>query len=146
MQFTSGQQTYIDNLIKAKYGEAYAKAEQKYQDALEQAAEAKLEPLKARLTEAHDKLRVMEIRSAASAHGAINAEQVAQLLDSFIRADDSGSLFVFDGDGERRYNRDGSPLSVQTAVKDFLDDNPHMVKSQPAGGSGTSNQNFLGLV
>lgn len=138
MRFDEQQQAYIDTLIKAKYTEAYAKAEQKYQDALEQATEAKLEPLKARLDEAHGKLRIMEIRSAAAEHGAVNASQVAALMDGSIKVDDSGSLFVIDGEGERRYSKDGAPLSVGQAVQSFLDENPHLAGRRASTGAGSA--------
>lgn len=138
MEFTSEQQTFIDGLISRKYSEAFQKAQQ----VLTETAEAKYKTM---LTEAHDKLRIMAIESAAAEHGAVDASQVAALMDGSIKVDDSGSLFVVDGEGERRYNRDGAPLTVKDAVADFLVNNPHLAGRRASTGAGTSNQDFLGL-
>ena len=141
MNFDKRQQMHIDNLIKAKYTEAYNKA----QLTLPALVGEKLEPLNLKLREAYDKLRVQSIETAAAHLGAHAPEQVAKLLDEQIKVDVSGAVFVVDDKGERRYSKDGAPLSVQAAVKGFLDANSHMVK-RPLSVSGSQGSWFGRLL
>lgn len=137
MKFDDQQQAYIDRLISARHAEISAKAKANYDSMLAEATAAALKPLKARLQEAYGKLRITELKAAASEAGAVDALQVAALLDGLIRVDDTGSLFVVDGEGERRYAKDGSPLTVKEAVADFLFLNPHLTGPRPLTGTGS---------
>lgn len=137
MKFDDQQQAYIDRLISARHAEISAKAKASYDAMLAEATAAALKPFKASLQEAYGKLRVTELKAAASEHGAVDASQVAALLDGLIRVDDTGSLFVVDGEGERRYAKDGSPLTVKEAVASFLFENPHLTGPRALPGSGS---------
>lgn len=132
MNFDKRQQMHIDNLIKAKYTEAYNKA----QLTLPALVGEKLEPLNLKLREAYDKLRVQSIETAAAHLGAHAPEQVAALMDDFVKVDDGGVFFIVNEGGERRFNRDGAPLTVKEAVAEFLDNNQHLVKAPGSTGAG----------
>ena len=71
--------------------------------------------------------------NAASRNGAVNPEQVVQLLKSNTRLNDDGQAEVLDKDGTVRYNDSGVPMSVDELVSDFLTANPHFVKASPSG-------------
>lgn len=137
MKFDDQQQAYIDRLISAKYAEISQRAKANYDSMFTEATETALKPLKARLQEAYGKLRITELKAAAADHGAVDASQVAALMDSSIGADDTGSFFVIDTDGQRRYSPDGSPLTVNEAVASFLSENPHLAGPRPLTGSGS---------
>ena len=71
--------------------------------------------------------------NAASQSGAVNPQQVVQLLKGQTRLNEEGQVEILDSDGTVRYNDTGSPLSVNEYVSDFLTANPHFVKASPSG-------------
>tara|TARA_A100001391_G_scaffold16192_2_gene9077 strand:+ start:1628 stop:2338 length:711 start_codon:yes stop_codon:yes gene_type:complete len=78
--------------------------------------------------------------NAASTMKAINPDQVTQLLRDRIKMSDTGEVEVVDPrSGQARYTEKGAPMSVQDAVKEFLNSNPHFVAGGPAGGGSQSN-------
>lgn len=86
--------------------------------------------LEEQLKQAREKLRVVMIENAAASSGAIVPAQIAILLDAFVKTDDTGSVFVINAEGQRRFDRNGAPFSVHSAVKEYLDRNPHMKKNE----------------
>lgn len=70
--------------------------------------------------------------SAAAASRAINAEQVKTLLAPNVRLNDSGDVEVVDSKGAVRYDDNGSPLTVDQLVNEFLTANPHFVAPTPS--------------
>lgn len=89
-----------------------------------------LTALETRLTEARDKLRVSTIEAVAATSDAVSPAQVAILLDTFVKVDDAGILFVINAEGQRRYSKDGAPFSVQAVVQEFLALYPYMKKTR----------------
>lgn len=89
--------------------------------------------LEAQLAEARDKLRVSTIEAVAATSDAVVPAQVAILLDTFVKVDDAGILFVINAEGHRRYARDGAPFSVQAVVQEFLALYPYMKKTRLKG-------------
>lgn len=85
--------------------------------------------LEAQLAEARDKLRVSTIEAAAATSDAVSPAQVAILLDTFVKVDGAGILFVINAEGQRRYSKDGAPFGVQAAVQEFLALYPYMKKT-----------------
>ena len=81
--------------------------------------------------------------SAASSRGAVNAEQVAQLLRNQVGLDETGRPVVYDKNKSVVYDPESSePKTLQSLVNEFLDANPHFLKSGPSGVSsngGTGN-------
>lgn len=72
------------------------------------------------------------ILSAAAQHGAVNAEQVRQLLSNNVRLNADGEVEVVDATGSVRYTDSGSPLGVSDLVQEFLNANPHFKASTPS--------------
>lgn len=81
------------------------------------------------LKQAREKLRVVMIENAAASSGAVAPTQISTLLDAFVKTDDTGSVFVINAKGQRRFDRNGAPFSVHSAVAEFLEKNPHMKKT-----------------
>jgi len=94
--------------------------------------DAEINSYKAKL---HTTLVDTALLSAANQNGAINANQVAELLKNNVRLSDDGSVEIMDG-GAPRYNDKGDPLTVNEAVQEFLTVNPHFVRAT-SGGSGS---------
>lgn len=72
----------------------------------------------------------------ASAQKAINPQQVVSLLKNQVRLNDAGGVDVVDSNGQVRYDDNGTPLSPNALIKEFLNANPHFVTAGPSG-SGT---------
>lgn len=77
--------------------------------------------------------------SAAAQHGAVNAEQVRQLLSQQVRLNTDGDVEVVDTTGNVRYTDNGQPLAVSDLVREFLDQNPHFKAATPATTNTKSN-------
>lgn len=72
--------------------------------------------------------------NAASTRGAVNAEQVAQLLRNQVGLDETGRPVVYDKNKNVVYDADtAEPKSLQSLVNEFLDTNPHFLRSGPSG-------------
>ena len=77
--------------------------------------------------------------NAASSRKAINAQQVAALLRGKVRLGDTGEAEVLDDNGSVKYTDDGTPMTVDQLVDDFLKANPHFVSAGPSGSGSQSN-------
>jgi hypothetical protein len=75
---------------------------------------------------------------AASSKKAINPQQVARLLKDQIRLSTTGEVEVLDDNGSVRYNDQGTVMSVEELVGEFLNNNPHFVTAGPQGTGSTS--------
>lgn len=72
--------------------------------------------------------------TAASQRGAVNAEQVAQLLRNTVGLDETGRPVVYDKDRNVIYDSEtAEPKTLASHVNEFLDGNPHFLKSGPSG-------------
>lgn len=85
--------------------------------------------LEEQLKQTWERLRVATIERAAALTGAVAPTQISTLLDAFVKTDDTGSVFVINTEGQRRFDRNGAPFSVHSAVAEFLEKNPHMKKT-----------------
>lgn len=79
--------------------------------------------------------------SAANRGKAINAEQVANLLRANVSMTEDGAVEVVDANGVSRYDEQGSPMTPDALVDEFLSSNPHFVAATPAG---TGSQSSIG--
>lgn len=70
--------------------------------------------------------------SAAAQYKAVNPQQVVQLIRQQVRLGENGQAEVVDSNGHVRYNDQGSSLSVDALVQEFLQSNPHFVSAAPA--------------
>lgn len=77
-----------------------------------------------------------ELMNASAKHNAVSPDQVSTLLKRNIRLSEDGTVEVTDNKGVVRYNDKGELLTVDQAVSEFLNANPHFVRAQ-SGGSGT---------
>jgi hypothetical protein len=67
---------------------------------------------------------------AAARYDSVNPAQVRQLLSSKVRLNETGEeVEVLDDNGNVRYNDQGSLLTVDDFVKEWLDLNPHFRKA-----------------
>jgi len=73
------------------------------------------------------------ILNAASSRKAVNPQQVVRLLKDQIRLNDRGEVEVLDDQGVVRYSDNGSQMSVEELVGEFLSANAHFVQAGPAG-------------
>lgn len=71
--------------------------------------------------------------TSASNNNAVQPEQVVSLLKGQTRLSDDGSVEILDKNGVVRYNDDGTAMSVDNLVSEFLTANPHFVKASPNG-------------
>ena len=92
-----------------------------------------------------DELRKVKVDgallSAASRGKAINAEQVANLLRANVRMSEDGAVEVVDTNGTARYDEQGSPMTPDALVDEFISGNPHFIAATP---SGTGSQSSIG--
>ena len=71
--------------------------------------------------------------NAASQNNAVQPEQVVSLLKGQTRLSEDGSVEILDNTGTVRYNDDGTAMTVNGLVSEFLTANPHFVKASPSG-------------
>jgi hypothetical protein len=64
---------------------------------------------------------------AAARYKAVAPEQVKALLSNNVRLNELGEVEVVDSKGAVRYDDSGSPIGVDTLVREFLDSNSHFV-------------------
>lgn len=64
---------------------------------------------------------------------------MVQLLKNQVRLNESGDVEVVDAKtGQTRYGEDGTHLTIDSLVKEFMTANPHFVAAGPAGSGTTS--------
>jgi len=147
MDFTTDQQAHIDKLISKKYAEAMTKAEGKAAEQLS-AAEAKhaeetltlraeVEKLQATQGGNTTRLRQALIKAEIAQLNAVNVTQVMKLINENIIIGEDGELEVMDDAGNAKFDDEGKPYRVTEFIKEFLDDNPHLVNARPSRGAGS---------
>lgn len=67
--------------------------------------------------------------NAAAKFKSVSPEQVQSLLAQRVRLGENGEAEVIDESGAVRYDDSGTPLRVETFVKEWLDSNPHFVQA-----------------
>lgn len=76
---------------------------------------------------------------AAARYRAVNPEQVKALIRNNLRLGAEGEVEVLDREGKVRYDDSGRPLSVDSFVQTWLQENPHFVQATPSTTSSRSN-------
>ena len=76
---------------------------------------------------------------AAARYRAVNPEQVKALIRNNLRLGAEGEVEVLDREGKVRYDDSGRPLSVDSFVQAWLQENPHFVQATPSTTSSRSN-------
>ena len=78
------------------------------------------------------------VLNAASGRKAVNPQQVVRLLKDQIRLNDAGEVEVLDDRGSIRYNENGTAMTADELVNEFLSTNPHFVTAGPMGSGSQS--------
>ena len=81
----------------------------------------------------------MPLLNAAAKMKAVNPEQVQTLLKHNVRLNEEGEAEVLDSTGAVRYNDNGTPLSVESYVQEWLHGNPHFLSATPSTTNTKSN-------
>lgn len=79
------------------------------------------------------------ILDAAARFRAVAPEQVKALIRNNLRLSPDGEPEVVDREGKVRYDDQGRPLSVDSFVQEFLQQNPHFVQPTPSTTATRSN-------
>jgi hypothetical protein len=79
------------------------------------------------------------IVDAAARYRAVNPEQVKALIRNQVRLNQDGEVEVLDEKGVVRYDDSGKPVSVDSFVQSWLQNNPHFVSAAPATTNTRSN-------
>lgn len=147
---------YEAKLAKLESTNANGKAGKSYTqedlDAILERREAEKRAQFAELEQAHQavqdkaakmlaKERRAAIVAAAAKHKAVDAADVADLLERHIAHDDDEALIVLDERGKPRLGPKGSPLTVDEFVKTFLDTKPHLKQGTGTTGAGSFSVN-----
>jgi hypothetical protein len=77
------------------------------------------------------------IAKASARHNAVKPDQVIQLIRHGVGLDDSLNPYVIDKDGSARIGEGGRNMSIDAFVKEFLDENPNLVRGSQNAGSGS---------
>lgn len=73
--------------------------------------------------------------SAAAEIGAINAQQVARLLQSNVKLDEQRRVVVLDDNGDP-WLKGGRGISIADLMEKFAEDNPHLFKAKQGAAAG----------
>jgi len=76
--------------------------------------------------------------NAASSKQAVNPQQVVSLLKNNIRLNDVGEAEIIDAEGNVRYTDNGTAMTADELVGEFLSQNPHFVAAGPSGSGSQS--------
>jgi len=79
------------------------------------------------------------IMDAAARYRAVNPAQVKALVRNNVRLNSEGDVEVLDDKGSVRYDDSGKPLSVDSFVQSWLQNNPHFVSAGPSTSASRSN-------
>ena len=80
-----------------------------------------------------------QLINSASVNGAVNPEQIKELLKNNVQLNAEGRVEILDKDKTPRYNSQGELLTVDEAVKEFLTQNAHFQAATPSGSGSVSN-------
>lgn len=120
---------------KGRYDEALKAQE----ESIRKEYDPKVSAEKERADRAHKQLeeRVvgLAVVEAAGKLNAVNPAQVRQLIASQLKMDDDYNATVVDEKGNQRFIA-GKPMTPEQLVKEFLDANPHLVRSTAGAGGG----------
>lgn len=153
MELDAKTQAFVDGLINKRIAEvkskhesamaaAVAEAEAKVQGEIE-SLRAAVQKYESERTESNERVRQALLEAAIVRSNAVNEKQVAKLIGDNIAIGNDGSLQVVDDKGNTRLDEAGRPYGVQEFVKEYLDDNPHLVKASRSTGAGSMSATFF---
>lgn len=109
-----------------------AKKRGEYDKIIQQLAESKDAEIRKRDEIIRNYTVDMPLVDRAAQFGAVNPNQVKQLLKPYVRMNDAGEVEVLDDKGSVRYSDKGQPFGVEDLVKEFLDTNAHFRAAGPS--------------
>jgi len=106
------------------------------------ALKERLAAMELREKESKERNSQAKLLTVAAELNAVNGEQVAILIQPFIKTKEDGTLYVVNAEGQERMNGDGKPMTIKEFVAEFLAANTHLVKATGHPGAGSfSNKN-----
>jgi len=89
--------------------------------------------------ESLDVRKQVAISNAAGKLGFVDVSQVADLTSKSVKFDEQrGRFVVYSSDGTERLNSSYEPMSLEEYYKEFADKNPHFVRGEAKGGTGST--------
>ena len=123
--------------------EAMKLEEQKKRGEFEKILKETAEKKDQHINQLRDQLNSVKVEggllNSASRYKAVNPDQVVRLVKDRVKLNEAGEVEVIGDNGTPRYTESGEPMSVDSLVKEFLDQNPHFVQAGPSGSGSTSN-------
>lgn len=117
----------------------YDAALKSQEESIRKEYEPKLTEFETRAKAAHEKLEEkvvgVAVSDAAGRLNAVNPAQVRLLLARDFKMNDQYEAIVLDEQGNQRFLA-GKPMTPEQRVKEYLDQNPHLVRSNGATGGG----------
>lgn len=110
-----------------------------FEKTLQELATKKDEEIKKRDQIIQDYRLNMPLLNAAAKYKAVNPEQVQTLLKHNVRLNEEGEAEVLDSTGAVRYDDNGTPLTVESYVNEWLQGNPHFLSATPSTTNSKSN-------
>jgi len=124
---------------KAKKEEELALERGKFDEVIKKKSQEFNEKLSKLESELKNERVDKQLINSASKNGAINPEQIKELLKDRVQLNADGRVEILDNDKTPRYNSKGELLTVDEAVQEFLTQNAHFQSATPSGSGSVSN-------
>ena len=124
---------------KAKKEEELALERGKFDEVIKKKSQEFSEKLSKLESELKNERVDKQLINSASKNGAINPDQIKELLKDSVQLNAEGRVEILDKDKTPRYNSKGELLTVDEAVQEFLTQNAHFQAATPSGSGSVSN-------
>ena len=124
---------------KAKKEEELALERGKFDEVIKKKSQEFSEKLSKLESELKNERVDKQLINSASKNGAINPDQIKELLKDSVQLNAEGRVEILDKDKTPRYNSKGELLTVDEAVQEFLTQNAHFQAATPSGRGSVSN-------
>jgi hypothetical protein len=124
---------------KAKKEEELALERGKFDEVIKKKSQEFSEKLSKLESELKNERVDKQLINSASKNGAINPDQIKELLKDSVQLNAEGRVEILDKDKTPRYNSKGELLTVDEAVQEFLTQNAHFQSATPSGSGSVSN-------
>lgn len=124
---------------KAKKEEELALERGKFDEVIKKKSQEFSEKLSKLESELKNERVDKQLINSASVNGAINPDQIKELLKDSVQLNAEGRVEILDKDKTPRYNSKGELLTVDEAVQEFLTQNAHFQSATPSGSGSVSN-------
>lgn len=134
--FTAEQQTKVQELIDDAYRKAYSKAHRATAPAEE------VERMSAEIDGLKREKKKLELMKAISRYNVVDAEEIAELMESRVRMDEAGNISIVNRSGSRKINESGHPMGMEEYLGEWLSARPHHLRVNGATGAGSRGAGF----